>query len=380
MTERVKRLLILRPDHLGDLVLFSGVLKHFRRRWPDAHISLCVRKFGLELFAHCPYVDELVAYGKLQADVCGQGRLAWMPQVRGSDRLGNVLRKCLSGIVRRKYQNDLAILPILAPSIDHHQCMEGIPARNKIGIGGNSSNQPVEFEKESRRHYSAQMDASHLPWDFSELEATRLFLKFLGIEVQTAELWPEFWTTNKDCRQADDWMPKKDGKIILGMAPGVSSITGKQLPAKWFAEVISLLSFGNFQIVLFGSGADVPLCEAAANAIENSGHGGRVLNLAGKTSVREMIECFRRCDLVLSQETAALHIAAALRKPAAGIVGGGHFGRFYPWGEPKLSRVVNNPMDCYGCNWQCKYETVRCIQEISPPAAAQALNELHAQL
>ena len=89
-----------------------------------------------------------------------------------------------------------------------------------------------------------------------------------------------------------------------------------------------------------------------------------------------MIECIKACDFVLSQETAALHAAVALRKPVVGIIGGGHYGRFYPWGDPKLSRPANKPMDCYGCNWLCKYETIRCIQEIPAADAARELNQL----
>jgi ADP-heptose:LPS heptosyltransferase len=93
-----------------------------------------------------------------------------------------------------------------------------------------------------------------------------------------------------------------------------------------------------------------------------------------------MIECLKRCDLILTQETAALHIATALRKPVAGIVGGGHFGRFYPWGDPETSRPVQREMSCYGCNWHCKYQTMRCIQEIPPGDAAAALAGLVAGL
>jgi hypothetical protein len=59
-----------------------------------------------------------------------------------------------------------------------------------------------------------------------------------------------------------------------------------------------------------------------------------------------------------------------------GIVGGGHYGRFFPWGDPKLARVATKQMDCFGCNWQCKYETMRCIQEIAPESAARELAAL----
>ena len=71
-----------------------------------------------------------------------------------------------------------------------------------------------------------------------------------------------------------------------------------------------------------------------------------------------------------------MHIAAALRKPMVGILGGGHFGRFYPWGDPRLSRVAHVPMECYWCNWSCRYETVRCIREISPAVIAREIGAL----
>ena len=86
-----------------------------------------------------------------------------------------------------------------------------------------------------------------------------------------------------------------------------------------------------------------------------------------------MIECLRRCDVVLSQDSAALHIATALRQPVVGILAGAHFGRFYPWGDPARARVVNKPMECYGCEWHCIYDSIRCIQEIPPADATREL-------
>jgi len=46
-------------------------------------------------------------------------------------------------------------------------------------------------------------------------------------------------------------------------------------------------------------------------------------------------------------------------------MGGGHFGRFFPYGNLKKNRVVYRKMDCFACNWQCKFSTVKCIEEIS---------------
>jgi ADP-heptose:LPS heptosyltransferase len=380
----VRRLLIFRPDHLGDLILFSGALKHIRKHWPNSHIAMCVRKYGVELLKYCPHVDELIPYEKLNSDFWGQGQLDWMPRFRGSFRLGNIIRKHFPALARKKDgtdiaalpQSDIVILPVLAPTPENHQYMRQIPGIGKISICGNHTNQTPEFDRITSKQYSSQMDASQLPWDFKEVQVTKLFLKFIGIDVSDDELWPELWTGSEDKKIASELMAGSPGKIILGIAPGVTSVMGKNLPPQWFADVINLLNSKDLQVVLFGSAADQAVCDGVEKAIRGSCKIFSLSNLAGKTKVREMIECIRACDLVLAQETAALHAATAIRKPVVGIVGGGHYGRFYPWGDPELSRPVNKPMDCYGCDWICKFDTIRCIQEIPPADAAAQLKEL----
>ena len=50
--------------------------------------------------------------------------------------------------------------------------------------------------------------------------------------------------------------------------------------------------------------------------------------------------------------------------PAVGILGGYHFGRFYPWGDARIHRVANRFMDCYFCNDACIYGDWRCVSSI----------------
>jgi ADP-heptose:LPS heptosyltransferase len=336
-----------------------------------------VRSYGFELFAKCPHIDRLVDFKSVEHE---GGKLPWMPSVRGANRLGNSLREYLPGLVFHAYRSDTLILPILAPTMLYHETVRRIPARTKIGISGHLCNQSAAADRLARDWYTAQYDASGLPWNFPEMEATRNFLHYLGISASSDEIWPEFWTTEEDRRAADRHVPKQQGRIILGIAPGVASNPQKRLPPEWFAQVIRRLDSEKFELVLIGSNADVDLCEEIARSVAGHLDGHHIINLAGKTSVREMIECLNRCDLVLSQDNASLHVATALRKPVVGIVGGGLFGRFYPWGDEGSRRVVHKPMDCFGCHWACKFETIRCLQEIPPADAVTGLNELSTQL
>jgi ADP-heptose:LPS heptosyltransferase len=371
---------ILRPDNLGDLVLFSGGLRHLRRHWPEAHITLCVRQFGEELFAHCPHVDRILRYDDLRTVLCNQGHLPWMPRFRGRDRLGAWIRRLAPDWNRRQYRCDIAILPLLSPVPRYHQIMQRLPAQTRIGICGNSTNQTKDEDLASRRGYSRQWDASALPWNFPELDANRLFLEFLGVDMCGQDFSPEFWTTARDQDQARALIPAAPGLITLGLAPGVSSSPYKKLPATWFAEALGQLSTVKLRVVLLGSPAEVLEGHAVGRLLALQARPPELLDLTGETTICEMVECLRRCDVVLSQDSAALHLATALHKPVVGIMAGAQFGRFYPWGDPALARVVNKPMECYGCNWHCIYDTLRCIQEIPPAAATIELQSLIAGL
>ena len=61
----MKHILILRPDNIGDCVLFSGTLKYYRKLYPNRKIILAVKKHIIPLFKNCPYIDDLVDYKRL---------------------------------------------------------------------------------------------------------------------------------------------------------------------------------------------------------------------------------------------------------------------------------------------------------------------------
>lgn len=69
-------------------------------------------------------------------------------------------------------------------------------------------------------------------------------------------------------------------------------------------------------------------------------------------------------DSVISVETAGLHTVIALNKPIDAIVGGGHWGRFFPWGNKENVHWLNKKMDCFQCNRKCKYGDYRCVKNI----------------
>ena len=111
-----------------------------------------------------------------------------------------------------------------------------------------------------------------------------------------------------------------------------------------------------------------------------------LLNWAGRTTLSELVQVVAHAALLVTNETAAVHIGAATGTPTLCLLGGGHFGRFLPYeveqgDERPLPRVVFHAMPCFGCNWRCIYPVtpgrpVPCVEQISLENAWTGVQEL----
>ena len=367
-----RSVLILRPDNLGDVVLFSGALCHIRAIYPQAKITLCVKRYVHNLVELCPHVDRIVYWEDLLHDLYHDplAHLRHSPLVRRANlrELGREL------IFRLKYRVDIVLLPVRSPRPLLHDVVRSIPAHWRYGIAGDRTNQTAEEDAAAEPNYAGRLQVEP-DWRKGphELEVTRRFLSFLGIEGD--DLWPEFWTHQSDQAWALEAIPARAGVTTLAICPGVISLAGKYYPGARYAQALALLKDRQYAVFMFGSAADKAMCEEVARAVQHCPNVTSIADLTAQTTIRQLVEGLRRCDMILSQETAPLHMGVALRKPTVGIMGGGHHGRFYPWGDLDLNREANVSMNCYGCNWRCHYTTVRCVQEIPPDIIADEIRQ-----
>ena len=98
-----------------------------------------------------------------------------------------------------------------------------------------------------------------------------------------------------------------------------------------------------------------------------------LLNWVGRTTLPGLAAVLAHAELLVGNETSAIHIAAAVGTPAVCIVGGGHYGRFMPYlveedGRPLPVAAVHR-MGCFHCDWRCVYHPpkgtpVPCIEKV----------------
>jgi ADP-heptose:LPS heptosyltransferase len=169
------------------------------------------------------------------------------------------------------------------------------------------------------------------------------------------------------------------GRIVIALGAGWA---GRMWPLEDLSQLIShiLGKYHGAEIVLVGVREDMDLARRL-NALV----GHELDNRLGATTLQQLVELIATAELVISNDSASFHIAVALRRKVVCFLGGGHFGWFAPYPETgamaALTRVLTVPMECFWCNWNCRYpraanEAVVCVKSIPVQAAVAAVDSL----
>jgi len=154
----------------------------------------------------------------------------------------------------------------------------------------------------------------------------------------------------------------REGARWIALQPG-ARWENKRWPARSFAELARQLAarYADVRFVILGGVLDRPLGETISHAAPD-----RCLNLAGETSLPELVECLRHCELMVTNDTGPMHVAVALGKPVVALFGPTEPRRTGPYGRP--ASVIQHRLPCTPCmRPRCAWsQPVACLTEISP--------------
>ena len=174
-----------------------------------------------------------------------------------------------------------------------------------------------------------------------------------------------------------DWRAKAQntapGKplILLGLNPGAEYGPAKRWPAESFAAVAREVSrkMPECLWLAFGGAGDRALCGDIARLA-----GDRVLNLAGKTSLRELMALLKLCRVVLTNDSGPMHVAAALGTPVVvpfGSTSPELTGPGLP-GDPR-HQLLKSAAPCSPCFRRTCPIDFRCMTGIGPERVIEAV-------
>jgi ADP-heptose:LPS heptosyltransferase len=337
-------ILMIRTDGLGDLLLALPALRHLKESFGSSRISLLTRQEWVDVVRLCPYVDEVIGWDKERYARSISYRLKFIRELR-----------------RRKYGVAIHSTYSREPLTDELVCC--CLAAQKIGFDGDLNNISPKQKAKNDPHYTRLIKPTGN--GNLEIDRNRSFTEEVtGKPIAPADFQPTIWLGEPD-RAAAGRLLRNAGlgserDLVVVLFPG-ASWDAKLWPFENYAQLADrILQHYDAQIIICGAVTD---SQGVARIQANIR--GQVFNLAGKTSLRELAAVFEGCDLFIGNDTGPLHLAVSVGIPTLGIIGGGHFGRFYPYGDLNRHRMVHKKLDCYYCNWKCIHESVRCIQEIT---------------
>lgn len=158
----------------------------------------------------------------------------------------------------------------------------------------------------------------------------------------------------------EKWQTNPSRWIVL--QPG-ARWPNKRWPIEYYAELTRRMAAAlhDFRFVILGVDADHDLGAVIAQVDSQ-----RVLDLTGRISLPEMVEWIRLSELMISNDTGPMHVAAALRKPVLAVFGPTEPLRTGPYGQ--LEHVVQTKLTCVPCmkSYCTNSRPLECLRAISP--------------
>jgi len=334
----IHRILIIQTAFLGDVILCTPLIKASKKLFPNSFISFLLIPETKKILENNPHLNEIIVYDK-----------------RGEDRGAKNFLKMVVKIKKRNF--DLALIPHRYLRSALLAYLAKIPQR--IGfdksIGSFLFTQKVTYQNNSH-----------------EVERNLSLLNdFTG---DLSDKTPELFPSSEDFSYAQELLRDsgvKDNDKTVGIAPGSIWATKRWLPER-FAEVSDrLIKEASAKVIFLGSKEDEKLCLEIANLMQE-----KPIILAGKTSILQSAAIISKCRVILSGDSAPVHIASAVKTPMVAIFGSTipEFG-FAPYGEDHL--IIEKKMDCRPCGIhgknKCPKKHFKCMTEITTQEVLEAL-------
>ena len=363
----IRRILVLRIERIGDLIMSFPAFHALRAGAPHAEIDLVVGSWNRSLAALIPGVNRIDTMD-----------VPWLARGAAGDRWPALIRQA-RGWRTRRY--DLAVN--LEGDIRSHILMSLAGARWQAGFGmaggGPLLDRVVPFDPTShtavngwRLAGAALSDAVPRSYPRGEGRLAATALPRVEIEVPPGSQ-----------AQADGWlssalvMQAREGRRLAGIHVGAGRAV-TEWPVERFAAVGARLAAAEgVTIVLTGAEEDRSAADVLRAALPAS---VPCVDLVGRGDILSLAAVFTRLALLITPDTGPMHLAAVLDVPVVAIFGPSSPERWGPLSG--RCRIVRTDLPCSPCNRvrtppaRCVGHTPDCLEAVETDAVLRAAREL----
>jgi lipopolysaccharide heptosyltransferase II len=314
-----QKVLVIRPDHLGDLLFLTPALQRLRHGLPDAELVGLIGSWGVPVLVRNPQLDRIITWD-----------FPWFDRKPARSAIARYTSLVRLAARLRAEKFDLAIqfradfwwgaLAVRLAGVPEHLGYAAPTVRPFL-----TQSVPIQHGRHAADENLALAEIVAGPGGGERLE---------------------FPVTEAERGVAEGLLSR-----VGAERPLVALQTGAGAPVKlWPTERLAQLGRAlrdrcGAQIVAIGGAAEHALVDAVADGI-----GPETIRLAGATSLGELAAVLERCALAVGPDSGPLHLAVAVGTPTVHLFGPADPRRFGPYGDPTWHRVVQSPWPCCPCN------------------------------
>ncbi|MCX8056805.1 MAG: glycosyltransferase family 9 protein [Ignavibacteria bacterium] len=323
----VRKILLIKPRGIGDLILSTIVLKNIKSQLNDCEVHYLTEKFASPILENNPFITKIWTFGKTL-----------------KDNLSLILdlRKEKFDIIFDFYSN-----PRTA------QFTFLTKAKLKIGYHKRGRNYAYDLK--------IKIDNPNLHSALAHLE----FLKVIGITTEHQEIL--YFISNEEKNYANNFFIENNiSKNSIGIIPGGGWSSKKCEPEK-FAEIIrEIYKIWKLNFLILYGPEDFDDAEKIYQLTSD------ISILAPETTLRQMVALISNCRAVIANDSGPMHLSAAIGIPTIGIFGPtnpyahGPFGKNCFW-------IRKDELECIQCNLRECPKKHECMIELNPKLVIEKL-------
>ncbi len=344
LQKEYKRILIVRTDRVGDVILSTPVIKALRSAYPNAYLAMVVRPYTRIIVDGNPNLDEVILYDKDSKEK------NWFAAFKFSRELA---KKKFDLAVVLNPSNRSNLIPFLA----------GIPRR--IGY-----DRKYGFLLTDRIKDTKHAGKKH------EIEYNLDIVRALGVEAADNSSFvpvsPESEKWAEDVLKKENILPFDKLAVIN---PGASEKSKMWFPER-YAGVANKLAEKGVKIIILGGPGDKEIAGQVINNLRCA-----YINMVGNNNISQAASLLKRCALFISSDTGPMHLASCVGTPVIAILGRSQPGLSpLRWGpRSKKSVVIHKELGCEAClahNCKKGFLCLQAITENDVLAAAEKILNL----
>lgn len=312
----VKKIFIEIPSWLGDAIMATPAIQNIIKTYPDAKITLLGSFVSTQAFENYPNIEKVI--------------------VDNTKKDGNRYKNLIS-LAKSIGKVDLAIS--FRRSFSSKFMMFFVKAKKKFN-----------YKRLTKKEI-------HLAIRYNDF-----INKVLKLNNEVGDLKLYF-------------KPFKFDKSTFGINPGATYGSAKRWYPQEFAKLAITLS-SKYDIVIFGGPSEIDIAKDIEDELVKNG----VLNyqnLAGKTSIKELIEKIAGLNLFVTNDSGPMHVAAAYKIKTVSIFGPTKFTETNQWRNDKNGLIVTKNLDCAPCmKRECPLKHHNCMKNITASDVMSAILKL----